>query len=1113
MNWNHLFTTLAGEIYAVDREALRAALEQAHLEPWSRVSSILVRNGLLNPEQDEKLSAIVDSIFAESRELDTTSEFDGATFLSSADDTDSLGARYLIRSEHARGGIGRILVAWDRELEREVALKELLAAPASAAAARFLREARITARLEHPAIVPIHEIVKRSDNSLYYTMKLVRGTTLRQAIAECSTTSKRLRLLPHFLDICQAIAYAHSRGVVHRDIKPSNVMIGAFGETLVIDWGMAKDSSESVTAMKNSPDYDTDRDAAAAVTVAGQIIGTPNYMAPEQARGEIDRLDERSDIFSLGAVLYELLCGKAPYDGHSREDVLARAMNRDCTPIDHCVRDAPAALIAVCEKAMQRRPEDRYASAADLAAEIARFQSGLLVHSHRYGLVDRAAHFVRLHRALVSSAALLFILLATSVYAYVTIQQARSREVELFEQSEKQRYDVSMARVQRYMDEGNVQDAVTVLNSVPRQFRNWEWGRFQYIFNEAELILTGHGGVSVWTCAISPDGRLLVTADELQIILWDLQTGKELKRKYVPHTSSIDFHPDGREFVLSNETGKAYLWDLESFSVTKTLVGHASNTDVTAVRYTPGGDRIVTAGKDGRVIVWDRASGDPLRSWAVDGAVFMRMDVDPAANVVAAGLFDGRVYVWELNSGAELLGFDAHAAGASDELGGVLAIAFRDGQNQLATSGADGAVRLWNLESGELVSEFLGHSGKVTSVDFSPDGNSVITAGLGATVRVWDLETGDEIPAFNRFPFHVNKAAFTPSGDGVVICSRDGTASVWPAFPRRGEFVLQGHTDEVVTLAFSPDDSMLLSGAGVWIDSVDTTAILWDTASGALRHTLTGHEQSVFSVDFLTDKRAITGSRDHGIFVWDTEHGKAIREIESIQHYKSIRSLAFSPDGRYFLVEGSEEEGRGSTELVLWSVENGMRIRRLHAAGSTHESGAAFSPDGALAAAGTGDGLWQVWKVDTGEMVLRSPMERAESTHVLCFTPNGRRLATAGRQSPLRLWDVATGQLLRTFVTDGSGVEDVAFSPDGKRLASCNSTGVRVMDDTGVPFAAFPFPARKVEFSHDGLMLAAGGMDGTVRLWKALPWDEEYDDSYWTESEVRIQSSIVTLSR
>ncbi|HQM51233.1 MAG TPA: DUF2157 domain-containing protein [Candidatus Hydrogenedentes bacterium] len=303
---------------------------------------------------------------------------------------DEAPGRYSQRGEHSRGGMGRILLVHDQIIGRDIALKELLPpAPRGSGdtpvrhvaevSARFLREAQLTGQLEHPGIVPVYEVGHRADGTLYYTMKLVRGKTLHEAVVQTKTASERMKLLPHVVDLCQAIAFAHSRGVIHRDIKPRNVMVGEFGETVVIDWGLAKSHASAASPgedgkMASPEEYPSG--AAVFQTADGTVLGTAAYMAPEQAAGDVEHVDERSDVYALGAVLYEVLTGQPPFTGTSAMDILDKVSSRRPAPVLQVERQIPSELAAICERAMARNPADRHPSAKELAEDIQAFITG-----------------------------------------------------------------------------------------------------------------------------------------------------------------------------------------------------------------------------------------------------------------------------------------------------------------------------------------------------------------------------------------------------------------------------------------------------------------------------------------------------------------------------------------------------------------------------------------------------------------------------------------------------------------------------------------------------------------------------------------------------------------
>jgi serine/threonine protein kinase len=316
---------------------------------------------------------------------------------------------YETGDEIARGGMGRIVAAEDRRLGRPVALKELLD-PNDDSMPRFQREALITARLQHPGIVPVYEAGRWPTGEPFFAMKLVSGRPLDKVIAELETLSERLALLPRLAAACDAIAYAHSQRIIHRDLKPGNVLIGDFGETVVIDWGLAKDldaadsldsGNRAPRAKKAKASHDT---ASSTLTVAGSVMGTPAYMAPEQARGE--SVDQRADVFALGAMLYHVLAGSPPYNARTATDVIAAAALGKIIPLRERVKNAPRDLVAILDRAMAPKQRDRYPNAGELAEELRRFLTGNLVEAHRYTALQRVGRFVKKHRAAVTISAI-----------------------------------------------------------------------------------------------------------------------------------------------------------------------------------------------------------------------------------------------------------------------------------------------------------------------------------------------------------------------------------------------------------------------------------------------------------------------------------------------------------------------------------------------------------------------------------------------------------------------------------------------------------------------------------------------------------------------------------
>jgi serine/threonine protein kinase len=276
-----------------------------------------------------------------------------------------------VLSEHARGGLGRILRARDLRTGRLVAIKEMLDGTPDAAT-RFAREALVTANLQHPAIVPVYEVGRWPEGEPFYAMKLVDGRSLDAELQDARTLRERLALVPRLIDVAEAIAYAHGQGVIHRDLKPANVLVGSYGETVVIDWGLARRSGDPEARAVPSSLVGV---ISGAVTLVGDVVGTPAYMPPEQARGE--EVDARADVYALGAMLYYLLGGRVPYAGaRTAAEVLTQILLGPPQPLVELEPELPPELLAIVAKAMAPSRDDRYASARECAADLRRYQTG-----------------------------------------------------------------------------------------------------------------------------------------------------------------------------------------------------------------------------------------------------------------------------------------------------------------------------------------------------------------------------------------------------------------------------------------------------------------------------------------------------------------------------------------------------------------------------------------------------------------------------------------------------------------------------------------------------------------------------------------------------------------
>ncbi len=498
---NLLFGVLAVQLDFVSRDDLVAATNQWKQNKDQPLSKVFISQGKLNDEESKLIESVVqkhlerngkdarkslESIEAfqairttlgelpdtENRKSSDT-EFDTvaappsdpySTQMATGPELSGHSSRFSILRLHQRGGLGRVSIALDEELSREIALKEILPAHADNEEnrTRFVREAEITGALEHPGVVPVYSLGQFADGRPYYAMRFIRGMNLQMAIedfyrlADGSAESQlRFRgLVAKIIHTCQTIEYAHSRGVIHRDIKPGNIMLGDYGETLVVDWGLAKTLDEEAfsTDVSTAPPVQASKRASSTSTQVGRVVGTPSYMSPEQAAGRLDALGPASDIYSLGATLYQLLTGKIAFRGNE-EEVLGNVQLGRFTKPREVNPKAPKALEAICLKAMARMPEDRYQSARDMADDLERYMADEQVRAYTEPLYAKAWRWTRNHKAVViSSAAALTVAVAALTLGMILVTAAYDRE---HKQRSRAEENFGIATEQRKLAERN----------------------------------------------------------------------------------------------------------------------------------------------------------------------------------------------------------------------------------------------------------------------------------------------------------------------------------------------------------------------------------------------------------------------------------------------------------------------------------------------------------------------------------------------------------------------------------------------------------------------------------------------------------------------------------
>jgi len=1008
--------------------------------------------------------------------------------------------RYAVVGDCGHGSQAWVFAVRDTLLGRDVAMKSLHGVRDGSgqtadstghlrSVRRFLREIQIAGRLMHPNIVHLYDAGRRADGALYYTMPLVRGRTLDQALSEAPDAAARRAHLGQFLALCNGIAFAHSRGVIHRDIKPSNVMLGEFGETLILDWGLA---TETDRVEPVAVDGEVLESSAPERTVAGMLLGTPSYMSPEQAGGRVDEVDERSDIWGLGAVLYHILTGGPPHQGQTASEIVAKAQCDPVAPIRMTRKDAPPELAAIAEKALARDKQDRYASAKQMADDVNAYMTGERVQAHQYGTWQLLRRIAARHKAVATASVLVFVALVVSTVvtsaSYRREQIARSREAVARIEEREARVDAQMrlsrALIMRTQQELDMQAplaarvfAAAALQTIPG---NPNGGSFDPLDAERypesrrllveaasqmaaterrtvrALLKTWQLGHPLQGLAVAQNGAVIATfGAEQGVEIWrnEVDRWRKSDTTAADLPLSVALSPSGRLVATGGRDGRIVLREVATGSVVRRLFGHEDT--VRALVFTPAGRTLVSGARDGTLRFWDVESGTLQAKLNVQHPV-MSIAVAPDGKTLATAGRDGVVGIWEKESRRRLASIRATT--------GVLeAVAFSADGRFVAAGGVDKTARVWDWRREELVGTMEGHGESVVKISYSPLGRHIATLSRDGIVRLWDAASYSLSFASVDSGAMVD-VAFVSEPERLVTCAARGAVQLWELERGDAPSVLRGHRGIVFATQYSPDGLQIASGGA------DSTVRLWDARTGQLERTLTGHQQSVFRVEYSPDGRLIASvSRDRTARIWNVTTGRVTQEWAD---ESAVYGLAISPNGETVATSTTE----GKVMLRPMAGGEGKTLQQPAAVFAL-----AYSPNGERLASAGGDGVVRILNALDGETV-QSYKAHSDLISDLVFSPRGHQLATAGKDAVARIWEAETGALVHELREHEQWVNMLAYSRDGQWLATTGDDRKTILWRTSnwepELYIRGASAMNEPSFSTDGKTLAIGETDG-----------------------------------